>query len=166
MADPTPVEQAEAVVRAYCGWHVAPSVTEDATLDGPGTGTLLLPSLHVTGVDSIVEDGAELDPTTYAWSQAGTVRKSQYGWTVWRQVRWTDTPRGVVVTYTHGYDEWPPAVQTVIDRLASRLTESSSVLTSVGGVSYATDANGTPLGGTPAPAEVAILARHKLPPRP
>jgi hypothetical protein len=41
---------AEAAVRAYCGWHIAPAVIEDVVLDGSGTRSLFLRTLRLRDV--------------------------------------------------------------------------------------------------------------------
>ena len=70
--------QAEAMVRAWCGWHIAPERDEVLTLDGPGGAHLTLPSLHVVDVASVVENGELLDPANglYTWSAAGIITKT------------------------------------------------------------------------------------------
>ena len=50
---------AQAAIRKYCGWHVAPSVTRTVRLDGHGGDSLLLPSKHVTALSSLKLDGVE-----------------------------------------------------------------------------------------------------------
>jgi hypothetical protein len=159
--------RAEATVRAYCGWHIAPVKDETLTLDGPGTGTLMLPSLHVLDVLSITEDEILLTPLDYAWSQAGMVRRFASGcWQVDRQPRWTGNFRAVVVEITHGFTDWPPDVLVVIDRLVARAVSGAGVLSQVGAVSYATGQDGLPLSDTLSSADTAPLARYLLPFRP
>lgn len=93
-----------AAVRSYCRWHVAPSVTETVTLDGPGGSILLLPTLHLTDL-TITNDGtAVTDPE---WSEAGMVRGS-----------WTSRFRGITATMTHGYDACPADVLQIVKDMA------------------------------------------------
>jgi hypothetical protein len=90
----TRLDQAVSNIRAACGWHIAPVLTETVTLDGPGRSVLLLPSLRVTDVASVTENGRELvEGTDYEWSAKGTLR---------RRCGWTDRYRGIVVEFTHG----------------------------------------------------------------
>ena len=42
--------QAEALVRGYCGWHIAPSRSETITVRTFGGTSVMLPSLLVTEV--------------------------------------------------------------------------------------------------------------------
>lgn len=97
---------AQAAIRGYCGWHVAPSVTQSLTLDGPGSTLLRLPSMHVTDVTSVVNDGREI--TDPQWSASGMIRG-----------RWTEKFRGVTVTLMHGYDPCPPDVLDVLTQMAT-----------------------------------------------
>ena len=67
------LEQAEAEVRGYCGWHIAPSVTEEIKVEGDGGQVLLLPSLYVTAVASVTdEDGNTV--TGWKWRRNGVLR--------------------------------------------------------------------------------------------
>ena len=97
--DPAAVAAAEAMVRSYCGWHIAPSETHTVTLDGKGGSTLFLPSLHVTAITSITVDGTLLAATGYEWSETGQVNR-KYG-------AWPRKLRSIVVVFTHGYTDVP-----------------------------------------------------------
>lgn len=158
-------ERAEATVRAYCGWHVAPEVTETIVLDGPGSGVLLLPTLRVVSIASVTEAGALLDPATYAWSVAGFVRRDPDTWHVELQERWTSALRGIEVVLTHGYAEWPPELVGLLDGLAARVLAGPSVLRQVGAVAYATGVDGLPVGGSLTIVEQAALDAYRLPRR-
>lgn len=107
---PRQVEAAEAMVRNFCGWHIAPSKTEEVTLDGPGGVTLILPSLRVTAITSIVEDGVTLPESAYTWSQGGVVKRVEG--------RWSEKHQAIEVTMTHGYDRCPVDIEWELDRLA------------------------------------------------
>lgn len=107
-----------AAVRAYCGWHVAPSVTESITLDGSGTQFLMLPSLRVTDITAITEDGSTADATQYQWSATGQL---------WRSWPWSGNFRSVVVDLTHGYDSCPEEILGVLEEAASRGTAGTAV---------------------------------------
>lgn len=154
-----PVDQtdaAEALVRAYCGWHVAPSQTDTVYVDGTGTRNLMLPSLHVTDVSVVTDDGVTL-VDTYEWSADGRLFYSS-GY-------FTGKFRGVEVTFTHGYDEMPDDVQNVIEQIAAR-GASTGAYVQVGQVRVATDSSGAPLSSSLTDADKAALAPYKLPPRP
>lgn len=158
--------RAEAEVRAYCGWHIAPQREDTLTLDGPGGPLLVLPSLHVVSVASVAENGTELAPEGYAWSAAGVLRRTSSAYSWGSCGGWTDEFRAVVVTLTHGYAEMPLDVQAVIDRLASRSMADPSQYSQVGAVAYATGADGLPASGSLTELDRMVLDRYRLPPRP
>jgi hypothetical protein len=78
-------------IRNYCGWHVAPQVTETRVFDGDGGSLLQLPTLHLIEVDELRVGGQVV--TDPEWSELGSIR-----------VRTPDRYRSVEVTFTHGYD--------------------------------------------------------------
>lgn len=98
-------------IRGRCGWHIAPPVTETITLDGTGTRVVSLPSLHVTDVDEVTEDGAAVD---IEWTDVGLLRHPG---------RWADRWRSVEVTFTHGYPEVPADLAKVVIEAALRMPE-------------------------------------------
>lgn len=106
-----------AAVRRYCGWHVCPVLTGDiVTLDGPGSQLLVLPTLRMSALTKVVEDGVELDLSTLAWSTRGLVRKKS-------GARWSGEYGAIEVTFTHGFTaaeaaDFQRAVQQVTDRNA------------------------------------------------
>jgi hypothetical protein len=87
-------------IRRYCGWHIAPSLTMDLTVDGSGSTILTLPTLHLTALTSITEQGASspsiYDDVTYDWSANGTVVKANH-------TAWTNRLSGITATITHGW---------------------------------------------------------------
>lgn len=133
--DPDSLDAAVASVRAFCGWHIAPSRTETVTVDSYGSGTVILPSLHVTEVASVTVDGT---PVTDFTSRANGILDT------WL---WTSRyyPRnGVVVTFTHGYDECPADVREVVVSLAKGNTGGGTVR--VGQISVTAAEGSTGLG--------------------
>jgi hypothetical protein len=171
--------QAEAMVRSYCGWHIAPNRDDTLTLDGDGGTVLVLPSLNVTEVLSVTVQGIVLDPTDYAWSQAGFItRVPSYanswntGYTSWSDGEWSggwywwwpDAPRSIVVELTHGYDPVPPEVSAVVQAIAGRLVDNPTGLEqqTVGPFTEKYGGAGSALGS----AELGVLSRYRLPGRP
>ena len=145
-------------VREYCQWHVAPSVTQTLTLDGPGGSLLMLPSLRVTDVAEVTNDGTALaDPE---WSASGMIRAR----------RWSSRFRGVSVTLTHGYDECPEDILAVLEHMARNKTALETFgpaqTQSAGAFSMqmptATLAGAVGLSGQ----HRGILDKYRLPPRP
>ncbi|UTN93299.1 head-to-tail adaptor [Gordonia phage Widow] len=90
------VDRAVAFARREAGWHIFPEVTETLTLDGEGGSVLTLPSLHVTELLAVTENGSALDEAAYEWSATGDLKRRGRCWTT----RW----RGVTVELKHGYD--------------------------------------------------------------
>lgn len=109
---------AGAAVRAECGWHIAPRVTETVTLDGDGGNLLVLPSLHVVTVTAVTDaDDVALDD----WSLSSLGLLERTGCRLW--------PKGygsVKVTLTHGLTKAPPDLVAVVVELARELKASAT----------------------------------------
>lgn len=100
--------------RRWCGWHVTPELPSDVIeVDGPGGRLLVLPTLHLSTLHEVVENGVPVDVAGLEVSRRGLVRKAA-GF-------WTDRFGGITVTMTHGFAEAPAfnaAVLSMIDRAA------------------------------------------------
>jgi hypothetical protein len=156
-ATDTAVALACAAVRDYCGWHIAPSLTETVTTSGDGRRDLLLPTLHLTDVTAATNDSVAV--TVTEWDEVGVVRYPD-------SPAWSTTLRGVTVTITHGYDACPEALAGAIKSMAARGVTSLGVSRSqVGQVSrqYANGGADGALGATA--AELAIIRRYRIPSR-
>lgn len=134
---------ASALFRAAARTQLSLVTGDVATLDGDGSRVVLLPHTPVRAVSSVVVDGTTRAATDYEWAADGRLR---FGGRV------PDRYRSVVVTYDHGYDPVPEAVQAVVlDAAEARLDTGGADVASiaVGGqsVSYVT--------GTTAPATLA-----------
>ena len=123
-----PVDYAAAALaaaRRYCGWRVTPSDEESITVDGPGGWVLSLPTMHLTELIEVVEDGVTLDVADLAPSvTTGTVRKRS-------GARWTSELGGITVTMTHGHDTAPDfdaAVEQCAAALATAGTRTDMAL--------------------------------------
>lgn len=92
-------------VRSYCGWHIAPVVTETVTVEGLGSA-LLLPTLQLTGVTSIERDGVTVDLANVKWKPNGVVTGYAFS-------------GEYEVTFTHGYTETPEDVAQTVASIAS-----------------------------------------------
>lgn len=97
---------AEAAVRSYCGWHIAPSVIEDLVLDGGGTRSLFLKTLKLRNVLAAEVSGVAVDVATLEWSEAGFLRAPGI---------FPDRLRSVKLTVEHGFDTAPDVAQIVRD---------------------------------------------------
>lgn len=106
----TPQEQALAIVRAYCGWHVTPIIQEEIFVDMPRPSSIVfLQSLRVVGVHSVEYRAGcdwrsvplcDISHSGLSWSQNGMIE--------WGGRNTCGTfPTGikaVQVNYTHGFD--------------------------------------------------------------
>lgn len=160
---------AQAIIRDWCGWHIAPSVTETIKVRASGN-VILLPSLHVTAVSSVTWNGQQM--TGWDWTSLGSLSLTS----------WHDDHIGhhdcwehhhhvgdaaYEVTLTHGYPTLPAAVAGVARGLMSRAgSAGSSAFVRIGPFQMATASDGSPLGASLTDADRAALARYRLPPRP
>lgn len=143
---------AEAAVRTYCGWHIAPSRTDTLTVDGSGSSVLALPTLYLTAVASITEDGDAVDMTSVDWSTSGVL---------WRDRPWSSRRRGVAATVTHGYAEPPAEVTAVVLAWAARAkTAPQGIRSETVGSMSVTYTDGVVMF---AAEERAILDRYRIP---
>lgn len=122
-------------VRQYCGWHIYPNVrVTKHKLKVGGHGIIMLPSGHVTAVDSVtIHRGAHehhLHHDEYAWFEAGWIERKGLtayndGWFAGPAIFGNDpfylpvTEPGLAsVTFSHGYPELPEDVKAVCFELA------------------------------------------------
>lgn len=157
----TIVRQAEAAVRAYCGWHIALDEDDVLTIDGQGGRHLWLPSLKVNSIASVTDCGESVDLDNLDWSESGYLEL--------RCGRWTSRPRQIVVTLNHGYPEAPAEVMEVVVSIATRAASSPSGAveqhTGPFSVKWSSVAPGVVGGLALLQHEKAILDQYKLPPR-
>lgn len=136
------LNKAGEVIRAFCQWHIAPTITDTVSVPIQPDGTIMLPSLYVTGVASITLGGLSLNPAAYKWHQAGYINRIQhhyFQWPLWpleSEQRFREYPsplaRHAEVTFTHGYPTVPDVVADVGLELANRAMEiPSGVATSL-----------------------------------
>lgn len=154
--------QAEALVREYCGWHIAPLRTGiEVTVDGSGSQVLDLPTLMLLDVVSILEDGVTVALSDVQWTEAGYL---------WRATPWTSELRGVVVTIDHGYEDVPASVEGVVQAVAQRAVQNpgSLVRKQVGpfGDTYSQTGFNQSLPIALLDAEREILDHYKIPLQP
>src|SRR5690349_614831 len=100
------LDQAEALVRSYCGWHIAPTREDTYTVRTYASANIFLPSLHVTEVTSVTEAGTALAlGDEYLWLAPSGI--------ISRRSRWANDAE-VVVEFVHGFDEIPAEVTAVV----------------------------------------------------
>lgn len=104
--------QAEALVREFCGWHIAPSRTVTVELVSAGGTALLLPSLEVTAVTAVRDVDGDTPETLTGWK----VRR--FG-ILYRSLGWP-TGHEIEVDLTHGFTAAPAEVQGVVQAVAQR----------------------------------------------
>lgn len=99
--------------RRFCGWHVTEVEDDEVTVDGPGSGLLVLPTLRLVELTGVVEHGVALDPATDLHVSArGLVRKKS-------GACWSGHYGAITVTMTHGFekaDDFDSAVLSFVDR--------------------------------------------------
>lgn len=158
----THLDLALAAVRSYCGWHIAPSQTDDLVLDGSGLPVLALPTLHLTGVADVVDDETELDPDDddYRWSESGYLVKACGSWSC--------QLRSVTLTITHGYPILPDEIRAVVMAAASRSQSAPDGAQSLQAGPFSRtmgrNADGSTGGVVLSELEKAVLDRYRLPP--
>jgi len=152
------LDGATAGIRRYCGWHVAPKVTETLRFDGPGGNLLLLPSLRVVAVSSVTVRGVELDEDAFEWSEKGMLRRLGGCW----PTRF----RSVEVTLEHGFETAPDLVQIVQQVVANAISSPMGATREQAGqisISWATTAPGVSGGMSLLDRDLAILDMYRLP---
>ena len=145
-------------IKGYCGWHIAPSIEAEITIDGSNHFEQPLPTLHLTALTSVTEDGVAIDLTNVDWSESGVMTK--------RSGFWTYKKSGLVVNMTHGYDEIPMDLMGVALGIATLAQTPSSAASSQSAGPYSiqlTTRAGGAAGGLYIPKDMAdILGRYKL----
>lgn len=117
--EPDYLAAASAAVRAYCGWHVAPVLSESIQVNGTGTNVLYLPSLKVQNVASVYIRGENV-ADAIEWAEEGLLR--------FRGGVFPRIFRGVHVFYTHGFTlEDVPNVAEITRQVAERAHASANV---------------------------------------
>lgn len=153
------LDQAEALVRSYCGWHIAPPATEDIEVSASNSPILVLPTLKLTAVTGVTEDGTAVTDQ-FTWTSAGVLSRTYGGW----------TSGPVVVSVTHGYDPVPPEVTAVVQAVAQRAVDNPGSKPRVQDGPFSDTFSQSGFNQSPAlallDAEKAILDRYRLPPRP
>lgn len=153
------LDGATAAIRRWCGWHIAPPMSDEViTKDGPGTSVLQLPTLHMTALTALVEDGVILDVATIEKSALGNLRKPY-------RVPWTDTYGGIVATITHGYDDAPDVAQIIIQVCANALASPMGATReqAIGfAASWSSTAPGVAGGMSLLKRDLEILATYRL----
>ncbi|WP_330253137.1 hypothetical protein OG874_00530 [Nocardia sp. NBC_00565] len=116
------VNVASSAIRSFCGWEITELTVAAEVMDGTGGRSLWLPTLRLTAVASVVENGNTLTVVTdYDWTKYGRLIRAGC---------WPRTARSVTITYTHGYATVPDVVKGMCLMLASRLYNNPEALKS------------------------------------
>ncbi|KWT61832.1 hypothetical protein ADL21_11135 [Streptomyces albus subsp. albus] len=109
-------------IREAVGWSVTAETDMTVVLDGSGTPDLLLPTLYLTTVASVVENGVLVAASGYRTYQHGSLLRIVGDC----PVAWTGRRQGVTVTYSHGYAPGavPGVFKTVALEAAGRLADN------------------------------------------
>lgn len=164
------IDAASAAVRAYCGWHVAPTVSETLILDGPGGHVVALPTMHVVSLLALRERVGQpyvnpiptVDKATYEWSSFGELRRSGGFWTSLYRALEVDLEHG----FPTGSTAWGIAHSLVVSVAARAiLSPVSGVVreqTLVSSITYGQSYAGVSGGSTLMPHETAALSPYRL----
>lgn len=148
------LDAALAAARRYCGWHVTPVLVDDeVTLDGPDSQLLILPTLKMTELTEVDEDGEELNLADLNWSARGLIAKRSGYW-------WTPMFGAITVIFSHGYAD-APDFESVILSSIERGAFSPEVAPRVVGPFQYSDAPNT-AGELFTNSERAVLDRYAL----
>lgn len=148
------LKAAQAAVRAYCGWHVAPQLTRTITVDSYGGQTLLLPTKHIVDVTNVTVSGVDCT-SNVQWSEAGILRLNNGCF--------PDGLRDVQVSLTDGYDpQEVPQIMTLLVTLAKRAQIQPGIASqSVNGASISYSTASTP-GVALLQSEMDLLSPYRL----
>ena len=152
------LESASAIIRNHCRQTFDLVEDDEVELRGTARSRLLLPERPVVSVASVTLDGDTLDADSYSRVRDG----------LWRQNGWGDESTLVQVTYTHGFAEGTPAMETlkavclqVAARAAANPQSFNSFTAAAGdGIGFGGGGAGSQVLGLTS-AERAILGRYK-----
>jgi hypothetical protein len=110
------LDAASSMIRRYCGWHVAPVVTEELVVDGRGGATVMLPTLRLLNLLALSEVTSSTvitvyPPTEVEWSRDGYLRKRGCG-------HWTDYLQGITAEVEHGFADYGDLTVMVLTMVA------------------------------------------------
>lgn len=136
------LEAASAAIRDWCGWHIYPSVECTFTcspydrITGTRSRFINLPSMLVTDISSVTEDGAELSSGKWEGWDDGLLKRCGFAF-------WGDS---VEVVFTSGYSSVPASLAQAVACVAETVLQSlpDGVASETAGnvsISYKTDAS-------------------------
>lgn len=150
--------QAEALVREFCGWHIAPARTVTVKMVSAGGTALLLPSLEVTAVTAVRDVDGTTPETLTGW------KRRRFG-ILYRSIGWP-TDHDIEVDMTHGFAAVPAEVQGVVQAVAQRSVDNPGSRPRVQDGPFSDTFSQSGSNQSPAlallDAEKAILGRYRL----
>lgn len=164
----TRLDQAEGIVRRYCGWHIAPSRSGETFTVTEATSAIILPTLYLTAVTAIVDvDGNDLTGDQFSFTAAGVIHRGPPLWPACDPWKWLP---GTTVTFTHGYDVPPPDVTAVVQAIAQRAIDNPGSRTQLTdgpfSESYSLTGAGEAVSLSLLSGDKATLDLYRLPSRP
>lgn len=148
------LDAALAAARNYCGWHVTPVANgEQITIDGTGTSVVVLPTLKVTDLTEVEEDGVILELTDLNWSERGLILKKSGHW-------WSTMFRSITVTFSHGYASAADFESVILSAIERGAFSSDSAPRVIGPFQYSDPGNADAVLFTD--SERAVLDRYAL----
>lgn len=148
---------ANQAIRTECGWHVAPIITEELVLDGPGGTALLVPSKRVRSIISATSDGRDV---------TGQVKFSRRAGVLTLASGWSCDVGSIELTIEHGFElDEVPDIAAVIVGLTKRAASSGAIVQqSIGSASakLAVGRDGAALGIPLLESEKLVLDRYRL----
>lgn len=155
---PDPELAASAAIRAYCGWHIAPVLSETLVLDAHGWASLWLPTQKIVKLTRVVSDGVDVTGRVEV-SEAGMLRLAG---------GFSSKLGGVRVELDHGFDlaEVPEVASLVADVAARAVALSPAVKSKTTGpysLTIGSRAGGGSAGGVPLFIhEKALLDKYRI----
>lgn len=155
-----------AAVRRYCGWHIAPVITEELVLDGSGSDLVELPTMRVVEIQALTErcpwgaaahEWSADELADLEWSALGTLRR--------RHGVWTDRYRGITVRLRHGFEDAPDLAQVVCQVAAMALSSPTGATHEQAGsvsISYGTTASGVAGGAAFLERDLRIMDAYAI----
>lgn len=99
-------------IRSYCHWHVTPALDCEIVTHGDGGRIISLPTLYLSAIGSVVEDGIELTSGQYEARSNGLIRRT--GWKIW-----STTWNAVTIDYNAGFPaEAVPEFRQIVLQIA------------------------------------------------
>ncbi len=144
-------------IRDECGWHIAPTLTEDVRvrLTGPA---LVLPSMEVIEVASVAIAGQALSEDDWELMPDEPV--------VMLSGRWWCRHRVATVTMSHGYEECPEDLLPVLRAMASVPANLVGSQVQAGPFQVSAPAYASAGASSLSDTQRTALTPYKRPPRP